>query len=561
MKSSSVIWIASSVFAALLLLHGASLGNRPFYTRGEAREALVVQAMARTGDLILPERNNTQPSKPPMFHWIARGASILAGGESEAAIRFPSALCGAFALAIFFIFAASSVSTAVALGTVAICGTTVLWAVQSSNARVDMCFTFGMTGAFIAAAEMIRSSAAGAKTKPLLLFLLSVFSAFSVLSKGPAALAVIALFIGFGCLTICGVRKTLRLLPSFVVAAVIAVAFCAPWYWLAFFDGGEAFVDKQLLNENVGRFLGVGPVGHRRPAISALADIVVGFLPWSFFLPLAAAGLWDKRTERSAVPEIVQLSAVWFVIFFAVITLSRSKRDVYFLPALPQLALVVSYFFDTGMKLAWPRRVALLGCILMFAICATLLFFPVFGHAVLPLLPNKPKLIEDANFAISMSHGLLILSLFFVSAVAWLGGFHALKNGLGRRAIAFSAFAQILVMLVVLYIVSPAVGARSSPKEFISLVAERTRGAPLFQFKHEFYTSPYYAQREVPIVLHSGEVKEYGELYFLVRSKDLEQFLSQHHGSRVLATSGTYAANARDKLNLILWTKAEEDTM
>jgi len=66
-----------AVFAALVYL--APAVDTPFYTKGEAREAVLVQAMRAEGNFVLPLRNGSEiPSKPPLFHWLAAAAAAIA---------------------------------------------------------------------------------------------------------------------------------------------------------------------------------------------------------------------------------------------------------------------------------------------------------------------------------------------------------------------------------------------------------------------------------------------------------------------------------------------------
>jgi hypothetical protein len=56
------------------------LGQAPFYTRGGAREGLVVWEMYKTGNWILPIINGDYiPFKPPFFHWIGVLISLANG--------------------------------------------------------------------------------------------------------------------------------------------------------------------------------------------------------------------------------------------------------------------------------------------------------------------------------------------------------------------------------------------------------------------------------------------------------------------------------------------------
>src|SRR5437868_4377000 len=53
-------------------VQGSSLSRTPFLSKGEPREAIVVQDLLRHGNWILPRRNAVQlPKKPPLFYWLA----------------------------------------------------------------------------------------------------------------------------------------------------------------------------------------------------------------------------------------------------------------------------------------------------------------------------------------------------------------------------------------------------------------------------------------------------------------------------------------------------------
>src|SRR5512139_4037316 len=79
----------SAAVAAVVYLTPAV--DTPFYTKGEAREAVLVQAMRAEGNYVLPLRNGDEiPSKPPLFHWLAAAAAALGGGVSELSTRAPS---------------------------------------------------------------------------------------------------------------------------------------------------------------------------------------------------------------------------------------------------------------------------------------------------------------------------------------------------------------------------------------------------------------------------------------------------------------------------------------
>ena len=84
-------WRALLILAGLLaVLLFWELGELPFYTRGEPREGLVVQAMQSSGNWVLPVVNGAYiPFKPPLFHWLALLAGFLFGGIDEFTLRCP----------------------------------------------------------------------------------------------------------------------------------------------------------------------------------------------------------------------------------------------------------------------------------------------------------------------------------------------------------------------------------------------------------------------------------------------------------------------------------------
>ena len=135
------------VFILALILFSEGLGNRPFSTRGEGREALVTQDMISKSNFILPYDDVSEiPTKPPMLAWMSAFVLInVPGVTPEAAIRFPSALMGAIALSgatyVVTLFFGAELAIIFAL----ILASSGEWSRSSSHARVDMCFSAFMT--------------------------------------------------------------------------------------------------------------------------------------------------------------------------------------------------------------------------------------------------------------------------------------------------------------------------------------------------------------------------------------------------------------------------------
>lgn len=77
-------WAAFNVFY--------SLGDHPLYSPSEARYARVSQVMLESGDWLLPRfEGEVRLAKPPLVHWM-QCAAMTVMGQTEWAVRLPSAL-------------------------------------------------------------------------------------------------------------------------------------------------------------------------------------------------------------------------------------------------------------------------------------------------------------------------------------------------------------------------------------------------------------------------------------------------------------------------------------
>jgi 4-amino-4-deoxy-L-arabinose transferase-like glycosyltransferase len=121
---------------------------------------------------------------------------------------------------------------------------------------------------------------------------------------------------------------------------VLTVVLATGWYAVAITLGGEGFFDRQIMVENLNRF--VGGSGHSRPVYHYIPYLFSQSLPWSLFLPFV---LWDvfKTGLRSGNGAL--FLKLWFVVMFAFFSISVGKRPVYLLPLYPALALLLAAWF------------------------------------------------------------------------------------------------------------------------------------------------------------------------------------------------------------------------
>ncbi len=298
---------------------------------GEAREALVVADIVANDHWILPLRNGELPSKPPLFHWI--GAALAKGfGLNDVTVRAPSALAG-FGLAVITYLLGTWLSGRAGgwLAVGVLLGTAHFWE-GATQARVDMVFSCAVAAALAGFLAWVRTGRASARVVSYL----AVGAA--VLAKGPAGAALPLLTV----MAYCAMERTWAPLRGFwswpLALAVIAAD--ALWYGLALSEGGMPFVQKQLLGENLNRFLGRGEFGHASKRLHAkmLVGFATGLLPWNLALGWA---LW-RRSWPNSESNTARLLSAWWIVPLIFFSLSAGERTIYLLPIYPAVAALAA---------------------------------------------------------------------------------------------------------------------------------------------------------------------------------------------------------------------------
>ncbi|MCS6927448.1 MAG: glycosyltransferase family 39 protein, partial [Candidatus Binatia bacterium] len=264
------------------LLYFWELGKIPFYNYEESKEALIVWEMVNGGGWILPHRNGTEmPLKPPLFHWLGAMVAVVSGKVNEFAVRSPSAFAATGAVLLIFFFARVLWDWRTGLLAALILATSPEWVRWAVTARSDMVMVFFLTAAFVSFFFLWQEQAS--KRRTVYVFYLSI--GFATLAKGPLGFVLPGLVI---CVFL-AMRRALsflwrmRLLEGVLIVSLVAVS----WYVLAFWQGGEEFLRRQILDENVFRFFDSEQGGPSRDHswFYYLPTLCVGMLPWSLFFP------------------------------------------------------------------------------------------------------------------------------------------------------------------------------------------------------------------------------------------------------------------------------------
>jgi len=390
-KSTAAILAIALVIAALTLHR---LGSGDVCTGNEAVEGVFVQQMVEHGNLLFPLENGDVPMfKPPLFHWTAAAIDRVAGIRKVTAanLRLPSALyaiAGAI-VTMLFAFAFLGLEAAVLAGLAL--AASYQYISQGRFGRVDMALCFFESLALFAFLwwiprdSTLSGRAARIESNQAALYLVAVALGLGVLAKGPVG----ALLPGVSILIFMFVERRQHQILAMLDpgAIIVGAAIASSWYLACYLGGRNAFLNRQLDTENVGRFF--GSLGAMAPWYY-LKPILLNSAPLSILVPVAAAcalltpllssqlsnaapnatsphgGGRVAQGDAGAVVRsrtlsddrshaAVRLFAIFYfatVIFFS---LAAYKRRSYLLPVWPTASVMLAWWILTIPPRPWLR--------------------------------------------------------------------------------------------------------------------------------------------------------------------------------------------------------------
>lgn len=343
---SRLFWmLALLCFLSLFLF----LGQTYFNTRGEPREALVGMAMLQEGNWTLPITNGVDIAyKPPLFHWAIAAISSIVGEVTEYTSRMPSAIALAGMVLGGFLFYAKRRGAELAFLTSLITLTNFEVHRAGTNCRVDMLLSALMVLALYALYRWAENKLRGVPWMGIL----CLSGAF--LTKGPVGLVLPCLVVAVFVL-IRGVNFW-RIFFSFAAVALGACILPAIWYYAAWKQGGDSFMDL-VIEENVLRFLGkMSYTSHENPWPYNVMTLIAGFVPYTLLLFSVFStkikitwkkpkALWNQfKTYIQEMDDTRLFSLLSIVIMFVFYCIPKSKRSVYLLPIYPFIAYFIAEY-------------------------------------------------------------------------------------------------------------------------------------------------------------------------------------------------------------------------
>ena len=130
---------------------------------------------------------------------------------------------------------------------------------------------------------------------------------------------------------------------------MIVALIVLPWYLAIYAQHGWTHIESFILRDNLSRFAEQA-WGPRRGFFFYVPVVLGDLFPWALFLlPLiwfAIRKLWSTRAEHDAEnaareSRLSLLLIVWIIVIIGFFSLSKSKEDLYILPAYPAIAALI----------------------------------------------------------------------------------------------------------------------------------------------------------------------------------------------------------------------------
>lgn len=485
------------------------LGYSSLMDPDEAHYAELTREMIRAGNWLVPLLDGVPfIDKPFLFHWL-QGAAFTLLGESEFAARLPSALACVALFAITRWLGKALFNTAVGEWGAVMFATVPATFALASIGLLDMLYTaflFGAVACLVVAARngRRRLEAAGYA-------LLSL----AVMTKGPVALALVALFCGAAWLAGGELREWIRRLHwkwGLLAAAMAA----APWFVWMYMRFGDAFVQGYILGGNL--YYITQPPAFSGRAVSHTfyaRAFAAGFFPWS---AIALARLGDiafRRRSIAAVSPEEKLLWLWSAIVIALFSAARFKLDHYIFPVAPAVCLIAARAWQQAtsaeQESAWCTRTTVVALACAFVVAGS------FGGVLLFDLD-----LELPASAIVLPVALGVGGIAFLTAIA-AAGWRV------PRTPYVPALTLLAVYAIVVRIGFPTLeNTRPTPRLARALYDHTAADAPAGIYRLEQWRSSlrYYAERPLAALATPEDVERFvatsRQVYMIMRRRDYQ---------------------------------------
>lgn len=339
-------------FAFALILLAVGIGLRDPWPADEPRFALVAKQMFESGDWLFPHRGiELYADKPPLFMVLQAVAYSLVRNW-RVAFLLPSLLAALGTLALTYDIGRRLWNHRTGLYAAIALLFTLQFTFQAKKAQIDPTVSFFL---MLACYGLLRHMLLGPNWH---MYWLGFFAAgLGVITKGVGVLALL-MFVPYLFARVRGWQHLARIergswrwwlgLVFFLFALGIWLVPMLLSVWLHPSAEGSAYVHDILFHQTAQRY--AESWDHHQPWWYFLGVIASSWIPLSLVLP----GMLPAWRECFAARDArYLLPLAWLILVVVFFSLSRGKRDVYILPALPMLALTAAPSLERLLKECW----------------------------------------------------------------------------------------------------------------------------------------------------------------------------------------------------------------
>jgi 4-amino-4-deoxy-L-arabinose transferase-like glycosyltransferase len=469
----------------------------------EPRYAEIVRIMFAKDDWIVPTVNgDLYTDKPILYFWLVLIASHIAGQVNEWTLRLPAALAGIGFVWTTYLLGRDFYGPRVGLIAAAALATSVRVIWEARWAHIDMVFgLFFLLTIYFGARSLLRN---GSKHEILLAY---VFMGLAVLTKGLIGIVLPALLLAAFAI----VRRDWRMVvdAKLPLGIPIFLLLVGPWFFLVNSATNGKWLADFIFVHHIQRY--TEGIGHRQPFYYYFLTLPADFMPWTVFaIPAVFAYFPYRQLRQRPIPLFFFLC---FLVVFVFFSLSDTKRDLYLLPLLPTVALLVGNYIDDLAQNQLPES-ALYRWLIPFYFCAV----AVVGLA----LPAVAWVVRRETFwitlpaAVALAVGGIVTVVFF-------------RQRRRSRLVTAVTLLMTSTMVCVTIWILPYMNQFKSRRPF-SLQVKKIVPAtvPLYVYADGMHDFNFYTKREVIPVLSSPDdvanvLRQPTLSYLLITDRDLKK--------------------------------------